>query len=87
MRVVFFRSCVSGERTCESLAAPSVRGGTVTQSCAIGRQDRGTICRFACNDTRYLLEGDSTTFCMENGEWSSPVPDCIGDEMIAKELF
>ncbi|XP_054084010.1 uncharacterized protein Lrp2_3 [Zeugodacus cucurbitae] len=43
----------------------------------VGSQiDNNTIVKFSCEDTWYLVDGDTDVLCMATGEWSSAVPKC-----------
>lgn len=37
----------------------------------------GTLALFSCDDNR-IVDGPTTSKCLENGEWTFPPPKCLG---------
>lgn len=37
----------------------------------------GSLAFFSCNDNR-IVDGPTTSKCLENGEWTFPPPKCLG---------
>ncbi|XP_063356617.1 complement factor H-related protein 4-like [Pelmatolapia mariae] len=77
-----FKTCINGEWTGEIRCHQNCRVPEVPASLRIttdvtGNQIRkGQHLTFACEDSSHVIKGNATIECLENGQWSNPLPTC-----------
>ncbi|XP_063356779.1 complement factor H [Pelmatolapia mariae] len=51
-------------------------GLTITTDVTDDQIKKGQHLTFACEDSTYIIKGNATLECLENGHWSNPLPTC-----------
>ena len=54
--------------------------------CTTSLNPEGTVCTFSCFD-KYAIDGEVSTVCGGNGQWSNPEPVCRSECMIYFKIF
>uniref|UniRef100_A0A668VH33 Sushi domain-containing protein n=1 Tax=Oreochromis aureus TaxID=47969 RepID=A0A668VH33_OREAU len=77
-----FKTCINGEWTAEIRCHQNCRVPEVPASLRIATDVTGNQIRkgqhltFACQDSSHVIKGNATIECLENGQWSNPLPTC-----------
>lgn len=74
-QILFFKT--------EKCRVPETPAGlTITTDVTDDQMKKGQHLTFACENRNHIIKGNATLECLENGQWSNPLPTCEGTTLV-----